>query len=104
MSHNDLPPYFDIYRNQLEKITTPYSLRSHMLPVPQIAHVFAESCLIYQLVQMKNKITKNDELILIKINERSHSHSGFNIYVKNSMINKYKYECNMIPCHTCERT
>ena len=63
LAHNNLPIYFDVYRPQLEKLIIPYSLRPHLLPVPQITHVYAESSLIYQLVQMKNNITLNDSLI-----------------------------------------
>ena len=37
----------------LEKRETRYNLRSHQLPVPRVAHVYAESCLLYILVEMK---------------------------------------------------
>ena len=77
LSHDDLPLYFDIYRSFLNKIVTPYSLRKHPLPLPVIAHTFAESSLVFQLVKMKNNISVNDTWILKKIEERSHSHSGF---------------------------
>ena len=60
-----------------KNIKTPYSLRMHPLPLPVIAHTFAESSLVFQLVNMKNNISVNDTLILKKIEERSHSHSGF---------------------------
>ena len=101
LAHNTLPPYFERYRSHLSKLITPYSLRPHPLPVPQIAHVYAESCLVYQLVLMKNKITQYDKLILKKLDDRSHSFSGFSKYVKNSILDKYKYECTKTPCHTC---
>ena len=48
----------------LSKIVTPYNLRAHRLPDPHITHIYAESCLVYQLVKMKNSITINDKLIL----------------------------------------
>ena len=86
LSHYDLPLYFDIYRSYLNKIVTPYLLRKHPLPLPVIAHTFAESSLVFQLVIMKNNISVNNTLILKKIEERSHSHSGFSTYVKNSML------------------
>ena len=86
LSHDDLPLYFDIYRSYLNKIVTPYSLRKHPLPLPVIAHTFVESSLVFQLVKMKNNISVNDTLILKKIEERSHSHSGFSTYVKNTML------------------
>ena len=102
LSHDDLPVYLDRYRSYLNKIITPYSLRKHPLPLPVIAHTFAESSLVFQLVKMKNNISVNDTLIMKKIEERSHSHSGFSIYVKNSMLSRYKYECSLYPCRTCE--
>ena len=40
---NDFPRYFDVYRPHLNKIETPYALRPHPLPVPQVAHVYAEA-------------------------------------------------------------
>ena len=67
LSNYELPPYFEIYRPYLNKITTPYLLRPHPLPLPQTTHVYAESALIYQLVQMKNNISRNDKLILQKL-------------------------------------
>ena len=103
LSHNTLPPYFNIYRPHLEKIVTPYYLRSHPLPVPTVAHVFAESCLVFQLVKMKNNIKQNDELILRKLDEKSHSYYGFSKYVSTTIIHKYNSTCNKIICHTCGR-
>ena len=103
LAHDLLPPYFNIYRHHLIKIETPYTLRPHPLPALPVAHVFAESCLLFQLVAMKNEITLNDNLILRKLDERSHSHAGFSIYVKNSMIEKYNYNCTIIDCHICGR-
>ena len=51
-----IPIYFDVYRPHLNKTETPYALRPHPLPVPQVAHVYAEASLVYKLVSMKNKI------------------------------------------------
>ena len=64
LSNYKLPPTSKIYRIYLNKITTPYLLRPHPLPLPQTTHVYAESALIYQLIQMKNNISRNDKLIL----------------------------------------
>ena len=72
---NELPPYLDIYLLLLITITTPYSLRPHVLPLPGTAHVFAESGLIYQLVLMKNSN------ILQKLDETIYSYSGFSKYI-----------------------
>ena len=54
--HNTLPPYFNNYRADLEKIETPHSLRPHPLPVPRVSHVYAEAGMVYKLVVMQNKI------------------------------------------------
>ena len=37
---------------------TRYKLCPHLLPVPRVAHAFAESCLLYELVK-KTKETCN---------------------------------------------
>ena len=60
--HNELPPYFNTYRVHLEKHIVPYILRPHVLPVPAVAHVYAESSLVYKLVVMKNRIAASDKL------------------------------------------
>ena len=104
LAHNELPPYFKVYNPHLSKIVTPYNLRAHPLPVPPITHMYAESCLVYQLVKMKNSITINDRLILQKNEEKSHSYSGFSIYVINNMLDKYTYDCIKPFCYTCDRT
>ena len=101
LSHNELPSYFDLYRPYLRKITTPYSLRQHPLPLPPITHVYAESALIFQLVQMKNNISIYDRLILQKLDDKSHSFSGFGNYVRNNMLEKYNYDCTYVHCHSC---
>ena len=57
-------------------IETPYDLRSDPLPVPQVAHVYAEAILVNKLVSMKNKTDKisekiSEKLILQKMKEQS---------------------------------
>ena len=64
-----VPIYFDVYRLRLNKIETPYALRPHLLPVPQVAHVYAEASLVYKLVSMKNKILLSEKLLLQKLEE-----------------------------------
>ena len=65
--HNELPPYFNIYRVHLEKNIVPYTLRP---PVPAVSHVYAESSLVYKLVVMKNRIAISDKLILRRIDDQ----------------------------------
>ena len=79
------------------------NLRPHPLPVPRVNHAFAESCLLYKLVKIKNELATCHKLIYTKIIERTHSHSGFSTYVVNIMIDRYSYECILYPCHTCSR-
>ena len=100
LSHDDLLLYFDIYRSYLNKTVIPYSRCKHPLPLPAIAHTFAESSLIFQLIKMKNNISVNNTLILKKIEERSHSHSGFSTYIRDTMLSRYKYKCTIYPCRT----
>ena len=61
---NDFPRYFDVYRPHLNKIEIPYDLRRHPLPVPLVAHVYAEASVVYKLVSMKNKIFLSEKLSL----------------------------------------
>ena len=100
---NKLPIYFNEYMPYLEARETTHNLRPHPLPVPRVNHAFAESCLLYKLVKIKNELATCHKLIHTKIIERTHSHSGFSTYVVNIMIDRYSYECILYPCHTCSR-
>ena len=46
--HNNLPVYFEGYWEQLIKTELEHNLRSRILPVPRIHHVYAESLFVYQ--------------------------------------------------------
>ena len=48
------PFILTLYRSYLNKIVTPYSLRKHALPLPDIAHTFAGS-------SPRLPISKNEE-------------------------------------------
>ena len=102
--HNKLPPYFNNYRLDLEKIETPYALRPHPLPIPRVSHAYAEAGLVYQLVIMQNKITVSDNLISRKIHDPNYSLAGFNQLLINKMLDNYSYDCPLAICHTCGRT
>ena len=80
----------------LEARETKYIFRIHPLPVPRVAHAFAESC-HYKLVKIKNKLATYHKLIHKKIIEHTHSHSSFSNYVVNIMIDRYSYECILYP-------
>ena len=101
--HNELPPYFNIYGVHLEKNIVPYTLRPHALPVPAVAHVYAESSLVYKLVVMKNRIAISDKLLLRRIDDQSFSLIGFNQLVTNGILSNYSYTCSLQICYTCGR-
>ena len=63
-----------------------YKLRSRILPVPRIYHVYAESLFVYQLVKILNDF---ECLIIIKLRERSQSFAGFSKYITRYLIDKY---------------
>ena len=96
--HNTLPPYFNNYRADLEKIETPYSLRPHPLPVPRVSHVYAEAGMVYKLVVMQNKITISDNLISRRIHDQSYSLTGFNQLVIKDILDSYSYICDLAQC------
>ena len=102
--HNNLPVYFNDYMPHLESRETQYNLRPHPLPVPRVTNVYAEFCLIYKLVEMKNKLASSHKLIFDKIVNRTPSHTAFSKYVINTMLDSYSYECILCPCRTCDRT
>ena len=89
--HNELPSYFNTYRVHLEKNIVPYTLR----PVPAVAHVYAESSLVYKLVVMKNRIAVSDKLILKRLDDQNVSLIGFNHLVINGILSNYSYTCTL---------
>ena len=97
--HNELPPYFNIYRVHIVS----YTLCPHALPVPAVAHVYAESSLVYKLVVMKNRIATSDKLVLRRIDHQSFSLIGFNQLVINGILSEYCYTCSLQICYTCGR-
>ena len=70
----------------LVKSETQYNLRSHRLPVSRVTHVYAESCILYKLVEMKNKLATSHKLIFDKGINRTHSHSALSKYVMHIML------------------
>ena len=102
--HNNLPVYFSDYMPHLKSRETQYNLCPHPLPVPRVTHVYAEFCMIYKLVEMKNKLASSHKLIFDKIVNRTLSHTAFSKYVINTMLDSYSYECILYPCRTCCRT
>ena len=99
-----MPPYFNNYILDLEKIETPYAHRPHPLPVLRVSHAYAEAGLVYQLVVMQNKINLSDNLISMRIYDPNYSLVSFNSLLINEMLDNYSYECLLGMCHTCGRT
>ena len=90
--HNNLPPHFNIYRSDLKKIETPYSLHPHLLPVHRVSHVYAEARMVYKLVTMLNKISVSDNLLTRRIHNQNFSLTGFNLCGADSF-KSLKFDC-----------
>ena len=99
-----MPPHFNNYILDLEKIETSYALGPHLLPVPRVSHAYAEAGLVYQLVIMQNKINVYDNLISRRIHDPNYSLVSFNQLLIDEMLHNYSYECLLVICHTCGRT
>ena len=99
--YNNLPSYFQTYWEHFTNLVVDYILRSRVLPVPRIHHVYAESLFVYQLVKIFNDF---DSLTIIKLRERSHSFPGFSTYVTRNFIEKYsdKKICDVPACFACK--
>ena len=101
VSHNNLLSYFQTYWEHFTKSVVDYNLRSRLLPVSRVHHVYAESLFVYQLVKMLNDF---DSLTIIKLRERSHSFAGFSTYVTRNFTEKYseKKICDVQACFACK--
>ena len=84
----------------LKKNIVPYTLRPHALPVPAVAHIYAESSLVYKLVVMKNRIAVSDKLILRRLDDQNFSLIGFNHLVINVILSNFNTKQI---CYTCGR-
>ena len=87
---NRLPQYFNVYHNVTQGYNFPYNLRTRPLRPPFTRHVYAESCLKFQLVKILND---TDKSILQMIDNQIHSHRCFSNNLTKSFINKYNPEC-----------
>ena len=65
--HNNLPVYFEEYWEHFTKPKQEYNLRSCILPVPRIHHVYAESLFVYQLIKLLNEITLSNSKTASKL-------------------------------------
>ena len=71
LCNNRLPLYFNVYHNVTQQYNFPYNLRTKPLRLPFTRHVYAESCLKFQLVKVFND---TDKSILQKTENQSHSY------------------------------
>ena len=99
--HNNLPSYFQTYWEHFTQSVVNYKIRSRMLPVPRIYHVYDESLFVYQLVKILNDF---ECLIIIKLRERIYSFAGFSNYITRYLIDKYsdKKICDVPDCFACK--
>ena len=72
---NRLPQYFSVYHNVTQEYNFSYNLRTRPLRIPFTRHVYAESCLKFQLVKILND---TDKSILQMIENQTHSYICFN--------------------------
>ena len=72
-----------------------YNLRTRPLRLPFTEHVYAESCLKFQIVKLLN-IT--DKSILQMIKNQSYSYISFSNNVTRLFINKYNPEWYVVGC------
>ena len=63
------------------------------LRLPFTRHVYAESCLKFQLAKILND---TDKSILQMIENQTHSYNYFSNNVTRSFINKYNLECVIV--------
>ena len=105
--HNCLPVYFNKYLNVINcDLPHSYQLRRNARPeirLPRIHHVFAESSLLYQLINLVNCMHEQHPEILLKIVNKSHILSGVAHNITRIYIDTYKYECDLRYCYKCGR-
>ncbi len=108
LSYELLPSYFNIYLEYLQNgRDTSYNLRTKVRPLhkmPKIAHAFAESSLLYQMIHLLNDIHNRYPQILAKIEHKTHSYNGFCFNVKSIFLDTYSMECSLAVCYQCSRS
>ena len=83
----------------LSRICDNYDIRRPSFNLPLRKHDFAEQLLNYQLTTMLNEnvSTRFSSKVITQ------SFSGFSYCLKNYIIDRYKINCNVINCVSCER-
>ena len=98
--NTNLHCYFSTMKPKLPIVCDTHAIRHPTFHLPKIVHEFAEQLLQYQLIKLINK-----EKCSIVITAKVHTHSfyGFKMFIKNSVINSYKDNCEIPSCESCQR-
>ena len=96
LSYSLLPPYLHTYMMFLNDNTDIHPIYGFR---PTVRPLFKYPSHLYQLVSLLN--TVHSTCILRKIDEKSHSYTGFSWYVSEKFLEKYSYECRLLVCYTC---
>ena len=107
LSYNRLPSYFNSYLDIINtKLPILYDLRPSARPkirLPRTRLIITESSLLYQLIYLINYTNTHNPEILRKIQEKSHSYSGFNFNVSRIYLASYSSICTNRICFKCGR-
>ena len=99
LMNNLLPIYFENCKPTLHRIHVDqlYDIRKPVFHLPMITHKFAEQLPYYQLAKLLNEngsFRKSSKLF-------THLKKKCNSYVKNTIIETYKVQCNIVNCVSC---
>ena len=100
LMNNSLPSYFNSMKPKLPELCYVYSIRKPTSHLPVIRHEFDKQLIQYRLLEVLN--TESGTL-LISSKVHTHSFIGFEIYIKNKVIDYYSYICNKVVCESCRR-
>ena len=87
-----------MYHNATQEYYFSYNISTRPLRLSFTRHVYAESCLKFQLVKVLNDTVKS---ILQMIENQTHSYSCFSNNVTRSITNTYSPECEVVDCYVC---
>ena len=75
-----------------------YEFRHSSYHLPKVTHEFAKNCLSYNLIKVINNTTRNIEEKIT-----THSQSGFSLYIKTMLLQKYSLVCDITNCYVCQK-
>ena len=101
LSYDLLPPYFNIY-NVIFRQEPARDLRQHYIHPPLVKRVYAECSPLIQLIKLINTLKQDEnDTVLRKITEKTHSYSGFTFNVTRCFLNTYDPICRIENCYVC---